>query len=245
MEQNKGKLLKAEKLIVNGEHYTKSSEWKGVASLYYYFNVEFDNGDKGSARSKSSQGSFKIGDEYSYNVNVFNNNGYENKSFSSLKNLSSPFVSGGGYKKESPETTKQIMNQVALIATNMVMGKIDKEYLDVYKVLRAWLYTQVLDNKEDSQSMSGILKIATKYYQEADIKAVKLESVTLYATSLIKLTKDISWKEKEESQSQKNTNLSSQPAPVQQEATMTMKLPAEPTTQTPPVTTEPVSDLPF
>lgn len=245
MEQRKGKLLRAEKLIVNGEHYTKSAEWEGTTSLYYYFTVEFDNGDKGSARSKSPQGAFKMGDEYSYNVKIFTNNGYENKSFSSLKNLSRPFKGGGGYKKDNPETTKQIMNQVALIATNMVMRKIDMEYINVYKALRNWLYTQVFDNGEESKFMSGILKIATKYYQEADIKAVKLESVTLYATSLIKLTKDISWEQKEESQSQKSTNSSSQPASVQQEATMTMKLPADPTTQTPPVLPEPKSDLPF
>lgn len=238
MEQNKGKLLKAEPLIIKDVHYAKESEYKGVKTLYYYFTLEFDNGDVGSGRSKSPQGSFKIGDEYSYNVNIFNNNGYENKSFSSLKNLSSPF--GSYSKKETPDTTKQILNQVALIATNMVMRKIDKEYLEVFKVLRKWLYTQVFDKGEDSRSMSGILKIAAEYYHEADIKEVKLESVTLFADSLIKITKDISW----ESQSQKNTNSSSQPQqphPVPpQESKMMLPAETQPKTEIPPE-----SGLPF
>jgi len=242
MEQKKGKLLKADRLIINGEHYSKESEYKGIKSLLYYFTLEFDNGDVGTARSKNPQGNFKIGEEYSYNVNVFNNNGHENKSFSYLKNLSNPYVYKG---KENPENQKQIMNQVALLATNMVMRKVDKEFLDLYKELRTWLYTQVLDNGEDSRSMSGILKIAAGYFQEADVKSVKLESITKYADSLIKLTKDTSWKEtKEQEPSQKNLNLSNPAAPIQTPQENKMTFPEQPTTQTPPPSSK-TDDLPF
>jgi len=245
MEQKKGKLLKATPLIVNGVHYSKENDYKGIKSLLYYFNVEFDNGDVGTARSKNPQGNFKIGEEYSYNVNVFNNNGHENKSFSSLKNLSNPY---SGYRRENPENQKEIMNQVALLATNMVMRKIDKEFLEVYKALRSWLYTQVLDNGEDSRSMSGVLKIAAGYYQEADIKNVHIESVTKYADSLIKLIKDTTWKETTQNQSSKNTSLSSQEVPAQNPTSQEgMKLPEVPQTgtQEAPADITSTSDLPF
>ncbi len=239
MEQKKGKLLKAEPLIINSAHYTKESEYQGVKTNYYYFTLEFDNGDTGSARSKSTQGSFKIGDEYSYNMNIFNNKGYENKSFSTLKNLS---WSGNSFtNKESPDTQKQIMNQVALIATNMVMRKIDKDYLEVYNALRKWLYTKVLDDKEDSRSMSGILKIAAKYFQEAAMEKVNLGSVTLFADELIKTTKDISW----ESQSQKSTNLLNPvqaPIQPQQSQGSSMVIPEAPQEKLAPMEE---SDLPF
>ncbi len=231
MEERKGKLLKAEKLIINGVHYSKESEY----GLFYSFTLTFDNGDVGAGRSKSEQGSFRIGDEYTYNMNVFNNNGYENKSFSSLKNLSKPFT-GGGRKKESAETMKQIMNQVALITTNMVMKKIDKEYLEVYKELRKWLYTQVFDNGEDSRTVSGIIKIAGTYFEMIDSTSVKLESIVKFADSLIKVTKDISW----ESQSQKSTEKSNPEQPQQQ----TLPLPENKMTIPPPDAMK-ESDLPF
>jgi len=204
-QKRKGKLINASKLIVerNGEHVqlSKVAEIKGKPLTFYYHTLEFDNGDKGSARSLKPEGNFNIGHNYSYLKNEFVNGQYTNISFSNLKDLHRPAYKG---ESLSPEQQKEILNQVAFIAANSVLKVVvEEEYMDVYKTFRSWLYEQVIDKNENSQSISGVLKIAASYFAELE-KKVKVQKVIKFANLLIEKIKDTSW------ESQTNTNSSSE-----------------------------------
>ena len=98
---NTGKLVSFVPLMNGNIQATYESD-KGK---YWKFTVTFNsNGanDTGTAMSKDESPKWKIGDEYSYERNVSGASGqYVN--FKSLKNLSNPFVPGGGSKGPSPE----------------------------------------------------------------------------------------------------------------------------------------------
>ena len=98
---NTGKLVSFVPLMNGNVQATYESD-KGK---YWKFTVTFNsNGanDTGTAMSKDESPKWKIGDEYSYERNVSGASGqYVN--FKSLKNLSNPFVPGGGSKGPSPE----------------------------------------------------------------------------------------------------------------------------------------------
>lgn len=232
-EKRTGKLIKAEKLMVErqGEQvqYSKESEYQGIKTLYYYHKLEFDNGDAGTARTKKPEGNFVIGHNYSYNKREFENNGYKNQSYSYLKDLDKPAFGGRSF---NPEQQKEILNQVAFIATNLV--KTDVEYMTVYGEFRRWLYEQVIDKKENSASMCGVLKIAAGYFAERKTTPNK---VLEFADKLITKVKDTSWK----SQSQTNTqNLSAQPNVQPQSEAENYLQGGSPASKTPPI-----DDLPF
>ena len=98
---NTGKLVSFVPLMNGNIQATYESD-KGK---YWKFTVTFNsNGanDTGTAMSKDESPKWKIGDEYSYERSVLGASGqYVN--FKSLKNLSNPFVPGGGSKGLSPE----------------------------------------------------------------------------------------------------------------------------------------------
>jgi len=231
-EKRKGKLINASKLIVerNGENvqYSKESEYKGIKTLYYYHTLEFDNGDKGTARTKKPEGNFNIGHNYSYAKREFQNGNYTNISFSYLQDLDRPSYQG---KSFNPEQQKEILNQVAFIAANSVVNSVEEDYMDVYKAFRSWLYEQVIDKKENSQSMSGVIKIAASYFSE---KKTSSQSVIKFANKLIEKIKDTSW------ESQTNTQNSSE-TPKQKAQQNQSNTPKSPLTPPENMT----NDLPF
>ena len=99
MEQ--GVLKSIEPKMENGVHGT----FQGDKGLNYKFTISLD--DKGvittgTAMSSKIQPSWKIGDLYSYEKTIAGASGqYIN--IKGLKNLSNPFVPGGGSKGPSPE----------------------------------------------------------------------------------------------------------------------------------------------
>lgn len=98
---NTGKLVSFVPLMNGNVQATYESD-KGK---YWKFTVTFNsNGvnDTGTAMSKDESPKWKIGDNYSYERSVSGSTGqYVN--FKGLKNLSNPFVPGGGSKGPSPE----------------------------------------------------------------------------------------------------------------------------------------------
>jgi len=248
-EQRKGKLLAADKsLMKDGTHYSKMNTFTDKQGnehkdLYYYFDLTWDNGDKGSGKSKTTEGSFKIGDEYSYEKGDFTDkSGNTRYFFTKLNNLSYKSSHGGGSSTKSPEQQKQIMNQVAFKAANSCRDSVNAEYLDVFRALREWLYTKVMDEGENSEAMSGIIKIVGKFYEKEQEKT-SLQNVLKLADYYLKETKNTSWKEA----SQTNGTTSSQISQSQPQGQQAMKLNHQPTQKSP--TSDPSTmeddDLPF
>ena len=207
-EQRKGKLLAADPSIMkDGTHYSKVNSFTDKdgqthENLYYYFDLTWDNGDKGSAKAKTTQGSFKIGDEYSYEKGSFTTKtGTIIYFFNKLNNLSYSQSHGGGRTQVSPDQQKQIMNQVAFIAANSCRDTVSGEYLDIYNAFRSWLYTKVIDEKEDSKSASGVLKITAGFY-EKEPKGTTLDKVLKLADYYLDKTKETSWKEASQTNTQ-------------------------------------------
>jgi hypothetical protein len=195
-ENRKGKLVSATPVFVNGQHKTWHDDKNNATN--YEFTLVWDNGDVGTGNARSSQGSYKIGNEYSYmkNVRVWKDQQYT--SFYSLKDLdydkNKAGGSGGGFRKGmSDEDKKRILNKVSLESTNNIMVKIDEDYNAVFLKLRNWLYLKVFSHGENFYHMQDIVKLAAQYYREAAIKSCSSDQIIVLSEALIKTVNNISW----------------------------------------------------
>ncbi len=132
----KGKITEFKKKIVNNVHdsYTKDG------TTYWKFIVTFDNGDSGTALSKSEAGNYTIGTEYTYESKENQTYG---KQISGIKKVDG-FTPGGGRPAYTPEEGKSISYQVAIeVATKYVEFRLlqpsESDYLkliaNIYKLL--------------------------------------------------------------------------------------------------------------
>ena len=90
-----------EPLMKEGIH----DSWIGQHGTMWKFTMEFEDGTKGNVQSPKQQPSWKIGDEYIFEI--VDNNGYKN--IKGMKPKDSNFNGGG--KKENPLTQQLIIAQ--------------------------------------------------------------------------------------------------------------------------------------
>lgn len=162
--EKKSKLLKVEKLIIRGEHYTKEDQKYG--EKYWYFVLTFENGDTGNARAKSPDKVYGVDNQHSYVVNTFKDrNGVERMSFTKVTDLSAKWSGGGSKKKDNdPTITEQIINQVTLACAIKLYPVVkDTKLMEIKLSLDEWVKTKVFNDKLDSQMICGVMKIATEY----------------------------------------------------------------------------------
>jgi hypothetical protein len=96
----------------------QASDWLSPNGMLYAFDVEMDNGDRGTYKAKNADNpKFVIGQEATYNIDTVTKKdgsgdivGYNIRNVSEFKSNSG----GGGYKPKSIEEQKSIILQVLL-----------------------------------------------------------------------------------------------------------------------------------
>lgn len=111
-------------IMISGVH----ASWTSDNGVFYKFNLEWENGDKGSALSKETKPSWKIGTKFSYEVK----DSPQGKSFSKLKpadappfGAKKPFTRNPWFPKENAaewalETARKLENSKIDIEINGV-----------------------------------------------------------------------------------------------------------------------------
>jgi len=127
----KGKLVKFEKLMVNGVHST----WENQGKVNYKFVVEFDNGDKGTCQKQDPEGkgsdSLEKDIEYTYDKDVKGN--YTN--IKNLKRTDKPaFVPGGNKGPNTyndPELIRYSYRGTSVMQATLIHKSFNLEKIEV------------------------------------------------------------------------------------------------------------------
>lgn len=176
--QKVSKLTQYFPLTLNGVHQT----WEKDGSIYYKFEVVFENGDKGSALSKKKEGNYKVGEEYSYDYTA------RETGLASIKGMKSTTQSynGGGARTnyyDDPIVQERITRNTALKVVNqfIVSAKIPEVTQEnIFKIADAFTKWCYEDN--DAKNVSLLEKRSAL---ERTIEQIAIESLK------IKTTKDI------------------------------------------------------
>lgn len=175
MEQKKAKLISC----------TFAREWAGPKGQIYYFNLEWDNGDKGEMSTnriketgnKRYQTKFVIGSEQEYTVlPKFNKQtGSEYLFFDKPKEPFVPNKGGNGYRQNDPLKQRRIAKSVALKASIQLKSftKSTIRLSETSDVILKWIdeYSQGEESKHISAQTAvnaTILYIETLEQQERE-----------------------------------------------------------------------------
>ena len=186
----------------------EQESFTGQYGLKYVFTVYFEDGTEGEANSPKQQPSWNIGKEYSYTLKQHEYQGsFTNKiQMKQVEEGGSKSTGGApkynktpqsGYKQSSgykmtPEKQKMIMCQVALIATNSIMHKMQEDHSVIVRHFLSYLIKE--GAKHDPISLQGALKIAAEYYQQIQVANVEIQEVLDKTTEFMEMTeKSSNW----------------------------------------------------
>lgn len=170
----------------------EQESFSGNYGVMYVFTVYFEDGTEGEANSTKQQPSWNIGKEYEYtkDVKTFDWGTVTKIKMKQVKEEGSygnkPAASKGGGYKMTPEKQKMIMCQVALIATNSIMHKMQEDHSVIVRHFLSYLIKE--GAKHDPISLQGALKIAAEYYQQIQVANVEIQEVLDKTTEFMEMT---------------------------------------------------------
>lgn len=90
---------------------TPNGTYEGKYGLMYKFDVEFENGEYGTAMGKTQECKFVVGMEASYERTSREYNG---QTYYNVKYVNESYQGGGGYKGKDPKTEARIVRMNVL-----------------------------------------------------------------------------------------------------------------------------------
>lgn len=186
--------LKAFEAKIKGN--SQESFTSSYGKQMFVFTVFFEDGTEGEANSTREQPHWKIGDEYTFEREVKTFDWGTITKIKGMKKLEEE----GQYSKsspssrhqKSPDDQKRIQAQVALIATNSIMTKIQEDHDTIVREFLSWLILTGTGN--NVITAQGCLKISSEYWREVPTQEVTIKSVIDTANEFLnKVNKSARW----------------------------------------------------